>query len=134
MSRVFVDTAAWVALLNTRDEIHQSAKWKMDELRQMNSQLVTTELILLELANMFCAVSWRSRVTRFVDGLRQIPNIQVIDADALLEQGWKLFRSRPDKDWSLTDCTSVFLMKAERIDLVLSSAHHFEQAGFTKLL
>ena len=134
MSKVFVDTAAWVALLNTRDEIHQSAKRTMEELRQTKAQLVSTELVLLELANMFCAVPWRSRVSRFVGGLRRIPHLEVIGIDSVIDQGWNLFRSRTDKGWSLTDCTSFVVMQTLQIELAFTSDHHFEQAGFTKLL
>jgi len=46
----------------------------------------------------------------------------------------QLYRSRLDKEWSLTDCTSIVVAQKERIEQVFSSDHHFEQAGFVKLL
>src|SRR5437667_11011666 len=125
MLSVFVDTAAWVALLNTRDELHQSARTQMEELRSQNAQLATTEFVLLELANMFSATAWRQQVVKLIDGLRRSPNLQIIPADSLLlEEGWNLFRGRPDKAWSLTDCTSIFIMERNRITLAFSSDHH----------
>jgi predicted nucleic acid-binding protein len=42
--------------------------------------------------------------------------------------------SRPDKDWSLTDCTSFVVMENENIKEALTADRHFEQAGFTALL
>jgi len=106
MPTVFVYTAAWVALLNTRDELHQSAQMQLEALRLQNAQLITTEFVLVELANMFSAPVWRQKVVRFIDGLRRVPNLQIIPADSvLLDEGWNLFRNRPDKEWSLTDCT-----------------------------
>ena len=135
MPRVFVDTAAWVALLNTRDELHQSAQKQLEELGRQNAQLITTEFVLVELANMFCALVWRPKVVRFIDGLRRLPNLQIIPADSvLLDKCWNLFRNRPDQQWSLTDCTSMFVMESNQIKLAFSSDHHFEQAGFVKLL
>ena len=135
MPRVFVDTAAWVALLNTRDELHESAQKQLEALRRQNAQLITTEFVLVELANIFCAPVWRQRVVKFIDGLRRLPNLQIIPADSLLlDKGWNLFRNRPDQEWSLTDCTSMFVMESNQIKLAFSSDHHFEQAGFVKLL
>ena len=42
MSTVLVDTAAWIALVNTRDELHSQARQTMNELRQRKVALVTT--------------------------------------------------------------------------------------------
>jgi predicted nucleic acid-binding protein len=39
-----------------------------------------------------------------------------------------------DKEWSLTDCVSIAVMENEQIKEAFSSDHHFEQAGFSKLL
>jgi predicted nucleic acid-binding protein len=44
------------------------------------------------------------------------------------------YRERTDQAWSLTDCAS-FVVKEERgLRRVLTSDHHFEQAGFEALL
>lgn len=115
MFKVFVDTAAWVALLNTRDELHQTAQRQMQELQRQSTSLITTDFVLLELANMFSALPWRQQVIRFLDGLRRMPNLHIVSADSvLLSQGWNLFRNRADKEWSLTDCTSIFVMQIEQ--------------------
>ena len=45
-----------------------------------------------------------------------------------------LLSTRPDKEWSLTDCASIALMNARRISEALASDRHFEQAGFRALL
>ncbi len=52
----------------------------------------------------------------------------------LLEQGLALYTRRSDKDWSLTDCISFVVMKAEGIEEALTGDHHFEQGGFVALL
>lgn len=125
MLKVFVDTAAWVALLNTRDELHQTAQRQMQELQRQSTSLITTDFVLLELANMFSALPWRQQVIRFLDGLRRMPNLHIVSADSvLLSQGWNLFRNRADKEWSLTDCTSIFVMQIEQIQSAFTSDHH----------
>lgn len=45
-----------------------------------------------------------------------------------------MFLSRPDKDWSLTDCISFVVMQERGFDEVLTHDHHSEQAGFSILL
>jgi hypothetical protein len=52
----------------------------------------------------------------------------------LFEAGLRLYSDRPDKDWSLTDCTSFVVMKRLRITEALTADRHFEQAGFKVLL
>jgi predicted nucleic acid-binding protein len=55
--------------------------------------------------------------------------------DATLdEEAWQLFKSHQDKQWSLVDCTSFVFMKRRSIVEALTTDHHFEQAGFVRLL
>jgi len=135
MRTVLVDTAAWIALVNTRDELHERAKRTMAELGHSKVALVTTEFILIEVANAFCASAWRDKAIKLIDGLRSLPNVQIIGADSsLLAEGWEIYSGRLDKEWSLTDCVSIAVMQKEEIKQAFTSDHHFEQAGFVKLL
>ncbi len=43
-------------------------------------------------------------------------------------------KSRQDKEWSLVDCASFVVMQQRGIFEALTSDHHFEQAGFVRLL
>jgi predicted nucleic acid-binding protein len=71
----------------------------------------------------------------FIDALRQMSMVTVISAHQdLLTQAWLLYRQRPDKAWGLTDCTSFVTMSQENLLLAFTSDHHFEQAGFIKLM
>jgi len=51
-----------------------------------------------------------------------------------MDRGLALYISRPDKDWSLTDCISFVVMKERGLTGALTADHHFEQAGFVALL
>ena len=135
MPTVLVDTAAWIALVNTRDELHSRAEQTMADLRRQNVVLLTTEFVLLEVSNALCTSAWREKGVKLIDGLRALANLQIVAADTtLLAEGWHLYSSRLDKEWSLTDCTSMIVMQKEHIGQVFTSDHHFEQAGFIKLL
>jgi hypothetical protein len=52
----------------------------------------------------------------------------------LAERAVRLFESRPDKDWSLTDCLSFMVMAERQLPKALTSDRHFVQAGFEALL
>jgi predicted nucleic acid-binding protein len=52
----------------------------------------------------------------------------------LAERAVRLFESRPDKDWSLTDCLSFMVMAERQLHKALTSDRHFVQAGFEALL
>lgn len=86
----------------------------MGELRRNNSALVTTEFVLLEVANALCALAWRDKAVKLIDGLRPLSHLRIISADSsLLADGWHLYSNRLDKEWSLTDCVSIVVMRNE---------------------
>jgi predicted nucleic acid-binding protein len=49
---------------------------------------------------------------------------------ALFVEGLALYKARPDKEYSLTDCISLEVMRRERLPDVLTNDHHFTQEGF----
>ncbi len=48
--------------------------------------------------------------------------------------GYALYKARPDKGYSLTDCISMQAMRQECISEILTHDDHFTQEGFIKLL
>jgi predicted nucleic acid-binding protein len=98
MPTVLVDTAAWIALINTRDELHNRAEQTMAELRRRNVALMTTEFVLLEVANALCTSAWREKAVKLIDGLRSLPDLRIVPAaTTLLAEGWHVYRSRQTK-------------------------------------
>ena len=133
--KVFIDTAAWIALANVDDELHPRASQIMSHLLTQKIRLVTTELVLLEVADALAAPNLRSNTIQFINRLRQTPILRIIPlSEDLLVDGWTLYSQRLDKGWGLTDCTSFAVMLSEQIAEAFTSDRHFEQAGFIKLL
>lgn len=133
--KVFVDTAAFIGILVDKDENHQSAIEAMRDLRAKKARLLMTEAVLFELANALSAVEFRARTISFIDTLRRLASFEIIPTSAaLFENALRLYRERPDKEWSLTDCASFVVMKERGINLAFTSDKHFEQAGFVRLL
>jgi predicted nucleic acid-binding protein len=91
--------------------------------------------VLIELANFFAAPSRREALPRLLDAISSSPTTSLVPCSPrLFKSGLALFRSRPDKAWSLTDCTSFVVMRKRRIRDALTADQHFEQAGFRALL
>lgn len=134
-SKVFVDTAAWLSLFNLRDGSRAAAMKVMAQLRRQKRKLVTSEFVILELADGLSKPPVRTNAVGYIEGIRQSEDIEVIPLSRdLLDQAWDLYCHRSDKGWGLTDCTSFIVMEMEQISEAFTSDHHFEQAGFTKLL
>jgi predicted nucleic acid-binding protein len=135
VEKVFVDTAAWLALLNKDDDLYAHARQVMKTLRHQRVALLTTAFVLLEVADALSAPVHRGRTVGFINGLRQLPLLSIFPASQhLWMAGWQLYSDRPDQDWSLTDCISFAVMMQERLTQCFTSDHNFEQAGFVKLL
>ena len=135
MNEIFVDTLYFAARLNPRDQWHESALITGANLG--NVQLVTTETILHELLNFFAEFSppMRKRITIFVNRICAGGEIEIIPhtQKAFLD-GLRLYESRLDKGYSLTDCISMNAMQQRGITEVLSHDNHFTQEGYTVLL
>jgi uncharacterized protein len=135
VNQVFVDTAAWIALLNMDDVWHQEARRVRAELVNKNYVFTTTDFILLEVANALCSPICKKNTADFLRNVYQLKSTRVIRLDRVLFQGGlSLYETRLDKDWGLTDCISFVVMQREEIVKVFTSDKHFEQAGFTRLL
>lgn len=135
MELIFVDTAAWIALLDASDEHHESASKIFDELNNRNVRLVTTEFVLLELGDGFSAIGKRDQVVVFTTHLRSSEILTIAPvSQELIERAWELFAERKDKKWQMTDCTSFITMRDMDITTAFTTDRHFTQAGFQKLM
>jgi predicted nucleic acid-binding protein len=90
---------------------------------------------LIEIADGYARVDRRAKGLQLLEKLETEDRYLVYPVnDSLLQQALDLYRARPDKDWSLTDCLSFVLMKQQGMTEALSADIHFRQAGFTALL
>ena len=132
---VFVDTAAWIALVNVDDDFHVMAQQVRIQLEQKNCCLVTSYFVLLEVADALNSLRFRRQTISFLNRLKSLGGLQIIEVNqTLFDAGWRLYSQRLDKDWGLTDCISFVIMEREGITTAFTSDKHFEQAGFVRLL
>lgn len=135
MAVTFVDTVAWIALANTRDSLHSRARDIFGQLWDNETHFLTSEFVLVELANALSSSAIRSQTAAFIRSLNLSRSIEIIPSSTeLFYRGLELFESRTDKDWGLVDCTSFVIMTERSVNDVFTEDHHFTQAGFTALL
>jgi len=132
--RLFLDTSFVVARFSPHDQYHQRVRKLAARVRDCR-ELWTTEAILLEIAAAFAAPAQRHLAVRTWDDFHSERRCRLVAVSGgLLERAMDLFRNRPDKAWSLTDCTSFVLMAEQRLTDALTCDRHFTQAGFCALL
>jgi predicted nucleic acid-binding protein len=91
--------------------------------------------VLLETGNALSKSKYRAAAIALLASIEDDATIDVVElSNTLYASGLELFRQRPDKDWSLTDCISFAVMHDEGVSEALTPDHHFEQAGFRALL
>ncbi|MGC1649935.1 MAG: PIN domain-containing protein [Candidatus Sulfotelmatobacter sp.] len=130
---VFADTFYWIALANPKDDAHPRV---LEFSRTLGSSLiVTTDEVLTEFLA-FCASYSQLRLAAAgaVQDILGAAHVRVIPQtrDSFLA-GLELYRARPDKGYSLTDCISMQTMRREAISDVLTNDRHFQQEGFRVL-
>ncbi|MFB1491020.1 MULTISPECIES: type II toxin-antitoxin system VapC family toxin [unclassified Thiocapsa] len=135
MQTVFADTCYWIALLNPRDQLHDRTVRVSQSLRSV--RIVTTDEVLTEFLNYFGdrGVLLRQTATRMVAQIQVDKKIHIEpQSRETFDAGFRFFRARLDKGYSLTDCISMDLMQHMQLTEVLTNDGHFSQEGFSCLL
>ena len=135
MKTVFADTVYWIAVTRPGDQWREPAKAAREALGP--ARLVTTDEVLTEY---LAALSGSGEVFRklAVDAVHAIhrdANVRVVaqSRDTFL-RALDRYGQRLDKNYSLTDCSSMNAMVSEGITEALTHDHHFEQEGFVILI
>lgn len=61
-----MDTSAWIALINSGDTLATEAKQILLRLNQQQMILVTTEFVLLEVADALCKTNLRQKTYAYI--------------------------------------------------------------------
>jgi hypothetical protein len=131
----FADTSYWMALSRKRDEYNRHAvAWNQFVIRTRSS-IVTTEAVLWEWLNGLSDTSTRGVAAEGYRRAHADPRIEVVPFQPeLIDSAVQLYRARPDKDWSLTDCMSFVVMERRQVTEALTTDGHFEQAGMKVMM
>jgi len=131
----FADTSFWMALSRKRDQYHERAvAWNQFAIRTGRT-ILTTEAVLWEWMNALSDPSTRRVAAEGYRRSHSDTRIEVVPFQAgLVDSAVELYRSRLDKDWSLTDCLSFVVMERRHLTEALATDRHFEQSGLKALM
>ncbi len=137
MPEIFADTAGWANFFIQTEPFHTQAVQLMKQWHSKQTRLITTNYILTELIALFTSPLRVPRETQIkaIETIKTASWVHIIHVDAVMdEEAWQLLTQRQDKNWSLVDCSSMIVMQHRHITSVFTTDHHFEQAGFNKVL
>ena len=131
----FLDTAFAIALISPNDAFHEKALELANLVEQTKSRLVTTRAVVIEIGNALSKQSLRKSAVELIDSMEGDETVTIVSvSDEIYNDAFRLFRSRLDKEWGLTDCISFVVMKQQKITNALTTDQHFQQAGFVVLM
>jgi predicted nucleic acid-binding protein len=120
-----------VALLDPRDRLNAQSQSLTRSLAAEDAALCTSDAVLLEFANYFARSPLRAHCMKWIQSIRADPGWKVETiVPRVLAGAEARYRRHGDKNWSLTDCHSMEVMKARGIGEVCTSDDGFRQAGF----
>jgi predicted nucleic acid-binding protein len=129
---MLLDTSGLYCYLDAGDARHGDAVTLLESAKTR----VTHNYVLAELVAL-CNVRGLNRgvTLGFITELADDPDI-VIEWVGPKEHrsAVELLKARPDKNYSLCDAISFLVMGQRAITQALTTDHHFEQEGFTRLL
>jgi len=130
MRRFFVDAFYWIALFSPRDQWHARVLAFAATLDAYH--FYTTDEVLTEFLAFYSTANAtiRVRAATFVHAILDDDAITVISQTrAGFLHALDFYAARPDKQYSLTDCHSMQVIRREGLTDVLTNDHHFTQEG-----
>ena len=137
MRRIFADTSGWASFFVPEDPRHRLAFAIVAELQEEGGILVTTSHVITELVSLLTSPFRlsRKRQNELLDAIFAASWVEVVHIDPAVDlRARQMLRTHDDKLWSLVDCSSFIVMRDRKIRAALTGDHHFEQAGFERLL
>ena len=126
---VFVDTSAFISVLDANGRNHCMAKVKWEELVTSQAILFCNNYILVETFALIQNRLGMKAVRAFNNDLLPVVNVKWID-EALHKAGLSAIFTASRKKLSLVDCVSFETMRSLGIKTVFTFDSHFVEQGF----
>ena len=91
-SRIFVDSFAWIAIINKSDNYHQVCVDLLNKLLKQKAELLTTNYILIETINSLSKAEHRKTIIGFMNRIEMSPSVTIFKiTDELYQSAWHLY-------------------------------------------
>ncbi|MBW8348452.1 PIN domain-containing protein [Bacillus sp. IITD106] len=131
--KLFIDTGAWIALIERKDQFHARAT---NFLKSLDSSVkrVSSSYVIAETYTWFryrVGFSYAKQFLEIMERSQQNGTIKIILGDQdTLQLAEQLLKDFPDQKLSYVDAVSMAIMKIEQIDKVFGFDHHFYLLNF----
>jgi len=134
MKRIFVDSWAWIAMVDRQDSNHERVDQINNKPLDDGYFFATSNFVFGEVVTALRyqvgyeeALRFREIFTRLIKG-KLLKVLRV--TEAVEEEAWQIFTKYHDQDFSWVDCTSFAIMKREKLQEAFTHDHHFHVMGF----
>jgi len=127
----FIDTSAWIALFNRRDQYHETADRIFRGAVASKRPLLTSNLVLAETHRFFLHGTGIRAAAAALAKIEASPLVRIEFAGATHHQSAKSWIEKlKDQPISYTDAVSFAVMESARCKEAIAFDHHFRIAGF----
>lgn len=128
--KLFVDTSAFVAVVDHADQFHRSAKTFIDALPE-HTQLITSNYVLDEMVTRLRMTAGVEIAIRAVERVWGDDRYRVHTIDrAIEEEALKRLRKYAEHRLSFTDCTTAVLLEQLEMDRIFAFDEDFRKLGY----
>lgn len=132
--RVFIDTSAWVGLLNAGDQHHADARKIWKKILDDRMDIYTSDYVVDETLTLLRRRAGTELAAKFAGKLKNgfFMNLVFVSEDDF----WKardMFIKFADRDFSFTDCVSFVLMEKYKVRKSFAYDRHFQAMNFEPL-
>ena len=134
---IFVDTGAWAAYFDRKDQHHEDALKIYDDLERQSVQFLTTDYVIGETATFIRYKAHHALAVKFLEHIERYESagtltVEKIDS-TLFGEAKQIFRQYNSADLSFTDCTSFAVCRKYGIDQAFAFDQHFPMMSITLL-
>lgn len=131
---IFVDTSAWIALVDKDDSHHKEAASSYPSLLKNHRNLITSNFVITETYIIILNELGHKLAIDFLEKLKASPRILKIYSNEDIEaEAEPILVKYSDQDFSYTDAVSFVIMKRQKIRKAFSFDKHFVIAGFVNI-
>ena len=127
--KIFIDTAAFLAVLNANDRFHPPAKSAWDEMLLSGASLFSSNYIILETIALLQHRFGIEALRLFESDILPVVEIVWVD-ETIHKQGMSALLAANRNNLSLVDCTSFEIMRLIGLDYVFTFDSHFREQWF----
>jgi len=126
---IFIDTAAFLAVLNADDRFHHPASQAWSEILATDSVVFSSNYVILETTTLLQNRFGLEALRLFERDILPVIVIVWVD-ESIHKQGMSALLAANRRNLSLVDCTSFDIIRQIGLDRVFTFDPHFREQGF----